>query len=862
MENTTVIFKVDFGDTAQKAVDISNKIEQLATNLGEARQQFGANSKEVKILEAELKANRAQLGEYNKTLENGSKILQQQDDSLKQMKIRLTEQRKAYSELSKAERENADVGVKQAANIKALQQEIKELELGLGNTAVNVGNYQEAVEKAFDNKATGIVRDFKDSIGGAIGAFKGVGQASKDAGGGIAGIGAATKVGFGAVLIIIQALIGLFSGLAESFEPFRIVLAEVQAVGKALFATFTEGLYAIVEAIKAPSKAFEIFSKFADEAGERIGDAAKNAGELERRTIAVEKAQRKVNVAVAQLSAEVEKQEKIADNQAKSFAERQDAIGKAFAAEKVRGNEVLKLEKEKLSIIEGRLKIEPRSKDLLDQQAEAQVRIVELQGQQEAKLQDIQNKSAELNRSQKDLALSIQEGIVSSQIEATKDIEKQYALRLKLLQVQKAKELNAESISNEQRLALEKKYQLDAQALRRQFTTQRLSESLEASVLEIEAALKNTEAFSDEAFKLQSKLIERRLKAEINAINQEAIGNELKLAKIDLATQNSLNERLKLNKDYEEKLKQSSGNADEEELAKATKQFNDEKALAESRVRANKLELELKAADEFLSQTERSNAKIKLLEMEQTQALEIENLSGEERAAINKKYDKQIAQERATINQDSVNTTLQQFQGLTAGLSSLFEQAKQVELNQAGDSAEKRAAIEKKYAERVRAIRMFEIVASTAAAIIKTLAEPALLFPSNVITAGIIGATGAVQLAAVATQKFADGGYTGSGYGSPDETGYKPAGIVHEGEYVVPKRVVNSNPSLIGMLENKRLGKYADGGLVTNTQLNNAQGFNYDRLAQSVAKIKVVTEVQAFQTAETNRNRIVNQATY
>jgi hypothetical protein len=157
---------------------------------------------------------------------------------------------------------------------------------------------------------------------------------------------------------------------------------------------------------------------------------------------------------------------------------------------------------------------------------------------------------------------------------------------------------------------------------------------------------------------------------------------------------------------------------------------------------------------------------------------------------------------------------------------------------------------------------LFEVATSTAAAIVKTLAEPTLPFPANVITASLIGASGAVQLAAIASQKFAGGGFTGSGYGSPDETGFKPAGIVHEGEYVVPKRIVNSNPVLMATLEGKRLGKYADGGLVSNSISSGSQAFNYEKLAKAVANIKVVTSVQAFETAQTDRRTIINQATF
>lgn len=68
---------------------------------------------------------------------------------------------------------------------------------------------------------------------------------------------------------------------------------------------------------------------------------------------------------------------------------------------------------------------------------------------------------------------------------------------------------------------------------------------------------------------------------------------------------------------------------------------------------------------------------------------------------------------------------------------------------------------------------------------------------------------------------FAQGGYTGPGFGRPDSSGFKPAGVVHEHEYVAPKRVVMSAAAQphIQALENMRLRKYADGGLVANTTL-------------------------------------------
>ena len=64
-----------------------------------------------------------------------------------------------------------------------------------------------------------------------------------------------------------------------------------------------------------------------------------------------------------------------------------------------------------------------------------------------------------------------------------------------------------------------------------------------------------------------------------------------------------------------------------------------------------------------------------------------------------------------------------------------------------------------------------------------------LVYPQAAVLTGIAIAKSAVQAGAIASQSFAQGGYTGNGSGIADETGFKQAGIVHEGEYVVPKHV-------------------------------------------------------------------------
>lgn len=85
--------------------------------------------------------------------------------------------------------------------------------------------------------------------------------------------------------------------------------------------------------------------------------------------------------------------------------------------------------------------------------------------------------------------------------------------------------------------------------------------------------------------------------------------------------------------------------------------------------------------------------------------------------------------------------------------------------------------------------------------------------PFGAIAAGVAIATGLANVTKILDIGFAEGGYTGDG-GKHDV-----AGVVHRGEYVVPKHIVQ-NPvysGYISTLESARQRGYADGGFATNS---------------------------------------------
>lgn len=166
--------------------------------------------------------------------------------------------------------------------------------------------------------------------------------------------------------------------------------------------------------------------------------------------------------------------------------------------------------------------------------------------------------------------------------------------------------------------------------------------------------------------------------------------------------------------------------------------------------------------------------------------------------------------------------------------------------NLEAETANKKAEMDYKQAKADKISRMFSIIGNTAVAVSKSLANPVL--------AAIVGTLGAVQLGIVASQplpekpKYAVGGYTGNGFGSPDDTGYRPAGIVHENEWVAPEWMLEEPKTarIIDYLESVRGGRLeplADGGFsekkpTDQSSSDTPPAFDYDRLYEVMTRLE------------------------
>lgn len=196
-----------------------------------------------------------------------------------------------------------------------------------------------------------------------------------------------------------------------------------------------------------------------------------------------------------------------------------------------------------------------------------------------------------------------------------------------------------------------------------------------------------------------------------------------------------------------------------------------------------------------------------------------------------------------------------------------------------------REAIERKAFQRQKRLEIAQIAISLASEIASIAANSAgnplnaFTFGAagaaqNLALAGIATARSAVQAGIIQSQKFADGGYTGDGFGSPDSSGFKQAGVVHEGEYVVPKNVLESQrgSSLVGALESMRTNKpqpfsnfgFANGGFAGGSSVDMVDLENKisKAVANSVGAIQVVNNATDTISQAARVNNIQSEATF
>ena len=219
--NVEKIISVKF-DSQQAVRGIMSLNQQLVQNTKDLKQMADAGKKGTKAyadLEQETKALKSQKRDLSQMVQNEIKQQTTLDGSLRNLRAELSNLTKQYDALSRAERENVNVGGKLKNQINQVTKEIKDAEYGTERYYRNVGNYQNAILGAL-----GINGRFAQSIMGLTsmqGGFSGA----------LAGMGASVKA-FGASLMALMS------------NPVFLALAGIAGVGMAIkwFYDYNEGI--------------------------------------------------------------------------------------------------------------------------------------------------------------------------------------------------------------------------------------------------------------------------------------------------------------------------------------------------------------------------------------------------------------------------------------------------------------------------------------------------------------------------------------------------------------------------------------------------------------------------------------------
>ena len=208
---------------ADKAINgimrLNEQIDKNRVEMFKLANQTGKNTKEYQILDQQTKALVTEKRSLQKEVQNEIKMQTQEKDSLASLRAELSNLTKQYDSLSKAERDNINVGGQLQKQINSITTEIKQAEFNTQRYYRNVGNYQNAIVNAL-----GLNQGFAGSLLNITQAEGGITQT-------FSSMGASVKA-FGA------SLMGLMS------NPVFLALAGIVGAGMAFkwFYDYNEGL--------------------------------------------------------------------------------------------------------------------------------------------------------------------------------------------------------------------------------------------------------------------------------------------------------------------------------------------------------------------------------------------------------------------------------------------------------------------------------------------------------------------------------------------------------------------------------------------------------------------------------------------
>jgi hypothetical protein len=713
--------------------------------------------------------------------------------SINDLRLKLSAGTAAYNALSKAERDNTEAGTTLRDSNKALSDELKTLEKGIGDTRRNVGNYGDAFRGA---AATGILPfndqinkavQLADQIKGGLSAVRG-GLFGVEEGGAAAAEGlklvkvGVASTGIGLLVIALTALYEYFTKSDEGAEDLAAGLAYLkgafsvlqgvavsagkelslifkdpqqlakdfagfletnlanrvkavgvifQSIGRGSFGGALEGAVQLatgVENLTGKAKAFNKEIAYSATIARELSRAGDELENLEIENIARTEKQ-------AQLAAKLLLTVK---DRNLTEAKRLSNLDEAGRLETSNLSNALKIENERLRIVQAtnkeavrRLGINGIADDDRRKEQEQIATIARLQGEYEQQQQVIANRRSVLQKTEREEEAKAAKEAREKELEADRDAvrARQIQLERRLLTVQKGSE---EELDIQKKLL---KAKADLEAI-----DDKKSKAAKLLLRETEAV---DELKLDEEFARRRADAEKKRIADALAEKEREYSESTKLLADYLAQQRTI-----VDQDYLTQLKAA---GDSDDLIEAAKREHEQRLLeieqrgldglisvnqdygkAISELEDKKLQNSIKAQEKLTSTTKKEQGKRDKIEraaIEKGTALANELFSLKS-ASLNAQADQEQIRYDNAVKAAGANTVL----------------LAQIE----ADHAKKLADIRRKQAENDKRQALFNIIISTAQAIVRDIRDFGFPLALPFILADT--AIGAVQAAVVAAQ--------------------------------------------------------------------------------------------------------------
>jgi hypothetical protein len=271
-ETTKVVIlsvELDLNQFSQAVSQAEKDLEGLLTQQAVLIAQNKQGTQEYALLSAQIQKTRKDYKDNAAALNTVQQLQKKNTGSIIEMRRELSAATLQYNNLSKAERNNADVGGRLQNQIKGLSDELKKNGRAIGDNRMNVGNYEQAISSALSQ--TGLFNSQIGNLAGLMGR------------GGAFGIALVGAIG---LVKGLEAAIGLTNSGAEFLERRTAGIGAAFDVVKGKIATFAN----VVSSFPIISALFNLPSNIARviagdeivEAGEKITEEFQNIEDAER----------------------------------------------------------------------------------------------------------------------------------------------------------------------------------------------------------------------------------------------------------------------------------------------------------------------------------------------------------------------------------------------------------------------------------------------------------------------------------------------------------------------------------------------------------------------------------------------------